>query len=91
MTENNSYKSLVIGFCTCANCGYTDNKFNWHTFFKCPECGCRDYINMIFFLLMVFLLIDNIGVRFVIYAILTIFTSVKATDFLMGRKIKDEF
>lgn len=46
---------------------------------------------MIFFLLMVFLLIDNIGVRFVIYAILTIFTSVKATDFLMGRKVKDEF
>jgi hypothetical protein len=46
---------------------------------------------MIFFLLMVFLLIDSIVVRFFVYAILTIFTSVKATDFLMGRKVKDEF
>ena len=49
MTENNSYKSLVIGFCTCANCGYTDNKFNWHTVFKGPECGCRDYIKEDFY------------------------------------------
>ena len=35
--------SLVIGFCKCANCGWTDNKFNWHTQFKCPKCGCREY------------------------------------------------
>ena len=49
MTESNNYKSLVIGFCKCANCGYTNNKFNWHTFFKCPECGCRDYIKEDFY------------------------------------------
>ena len=36
--------SLVIGFCKCANCGWTDNKFNWHTYFKCPECGGREYV-----------------------------------------------
>ena len=43
---------------------------------------------MIFFLLMVFLLINNIGFRFVIYLILTVFTSIQITDYLMGRKIK---
>ena len=37
-------KSLVIGFCICANCGWTDNKFNWHTYFKCPECGSNEYV-----------------------------------------------
>lgn len=37
-------KSLVIGFCKCKKCGWTDNKYNWHTFFRCPECGCREYI-----------------------------------------------
>lgn len=37
-------KSLVIGFCTCAKCGWTSGKFNWHTYFKCPECGCKEYI-----------------------------------------------
>lgn len=36
-------QSLIIGFCICANCGYTDGKFNWHTYFKCPECGCKEY------------------------------------------------
>ena len=36
--------SLVIGFCRCAYCGWTDGKFNWHTYFKCPECGSRQYI-----------------------------------------------
>ena len=35
--------SLVIGYCTCANCGWTDNKFNWHTYFKCPACGCLEF------------------------------------------------
>ena len=37
-------KSLVIGYCICANCGWTNNKFNWHTYFKCPECGCEKYV-----------------------------------------------
>lgn len=37
-------KSLVIGFCSCKNCGWTSGKFNWHTYFKCPECGCKEYI-----------------------------------------------
>lgn len=37
-------KSLVIGFCICAKCGWTDNKFNWHTYFKCPECGSSEYV-----------------------------------------------
>ena len=35
--------SLVIGFCRCKNCGWSNGKFNWHTYFKCPECGCREY------------------------------------------------
>lgn len=42
--DNSKIKSLVIGFCKCANCGWTDNKFNWHTYFKCPECGCKEYV-----------------------------------------------
>ena len=37
-------KSVGIGFCICANCGWTDNKFNWHTYFKCPECGSNEYV-----------------------------------------------
>lgn len=37
-------KSLIIGFCTCKKCGWTNNKFNWHTFFKCPECGSYEYV-----------------------------------------------
>lgn len=37
-------ESLVIGFCICKNCGWTSGRFNWHTYFKCPECGCREYI-----------------------------------------------
>lgn len=36
--------SLVIGYCICANCGWTDNKFNWHTYFKCPCCGSLQYV-----------------------------------------------
>lgn len=36
--------SLVIGFCKCKKCGWTDGKFNWHTYFVCPECKCREYI-----------------------------------------------
>ena len=36
------YKSLVIGFCRCANCGWTE--FNWHTYFKCPNCGGTKYV-----------------------------------------------
>ena len=36
-------RSLVIGYCICANCRYTDNKFNWHTYFQCPVCGCSRY------------------------------------------------
>ena len=43
---------------------------------------------MMFFLLMVFILINNTSFRFVIYLILTAFTSVQVTDYLMGRKIK---
>ncbi len=38
-------KSLVIGFCKCARCGWTNGKFNWHVLFKCPECGSYDYVN----------------------------------------------
>lgn len=49
MEENNNIKSLVVGFCTCANCGWTDNKFNWHTYFKCPECGCKEYVKEDYF------------------------------------------
>ena len=41
--DDERQKSLVIGFCKCAKCGWTDNKFNWHTYFVCPECGSRDY------------------------------------------------
>lgn len=37
-------ESLVIGFCICRNCGWTSGKFNWHTYFRCPECGCKEYI-----------------------------------------------
>lgn len=37
-------ESLVIGFCICKKCGWSDNKFNWHTYFKCPECGCCEYV-----------------------------------------------
>lgn len=33
----------VIGYCSCANCGWTTNKFNWHVIFRCPECGCTEY------------------------------------------------
>ena len=40
----NDQKLLMIGFCKCAKCGYTDNKFNWHTYFICPECGCKEYV-----------------------------------------------
>lgn len=40
----NDQKLLMIGFCKCAACGYTDNKFNWHTYFRCPECGCKEYV-----------------------------------------------
>ncbi len=37
-------KSLVIGFCRCARCGFDNGKFNWHTYYKCEQCGCRKYI-----------------------------------------------
>ena len=37
-------ESLIVGFCICAKCGWTNNKFNWHTFFKCPECGSSEYV-----------------------------------------------
>jgi len=40
---NKEIKSLVIGFCKCADCGWTNNKFNWHTYFTCPECGSHRY------------------------------------------------
>jgi len=36
--------SLVIGYCICSQCGYTDNKFNWHTYFRCPNCGSTHYV-----------------------------------------------
>ena len=36
--------SLVVGYCICASCGWTDNKFNWHTYFKCPSCGSLQYV-----------------------------------------------
>ncbi len=38
------YRSLVIGFCKCAKCGWTDNKYNWHTYFKCKNCGSVEYV-----------------------------------------------
>lgn len=44
MKKTKEPPSLVIGFCTCANCGWTSGKFNWHTYFKCPECGCKEYV-----------------------------------------------
>lgn len=37
-------KSLVVGYCICKNCGWSNNKFNWHTYFKCPECGSIEYV-----------------------------------------------
>lgn len=37
-------KSLVIGYCICAKCGWTNNKFNWHTSFNCPVCGSHNYV-----------------------------------------------
>ena len=36
-------ESMIIGYCKCAKCGWTDGKFNWHVLFKCPNCGCREY------------------------------------------------
>lgn len=36
--------SLIIGFCKCAECGYDNHKFNWHTYFKCDQCGSDKYI-----------------------------------------------
>lgn len=45
MGKKRKYKSLIIGFCKCANCGWSDGKFNWHTYFKCPECGSKEYIH----------------------------------------------
>lgn len=36
--------SLIIGYCICADCGWTDNKFNWHTYFVCPLCGSTQYV-----------------------------------------------
>lgn len=36
--------SLVIGYCICAKCGWTNNKFNWHTYFKCENCGSTEYV-----------------------------------------------
>ena len=44
MTDGTKYKSFVIGFCKCANCGWTDGKFNWHTHFRCPQCKCEEYV-----------------------------------------------
>lgn len=35
------YKSLVVGFCRCKNCGA--EKFCWNTYFKCKECGSNEY------------------------------------------------
>lgn len=37
-------ESLVIGYCKCANCNWKDNKFNWHTYFKCERCGSNKYV-----------------------------------------------
>ena len=37
-------KSLIIGFCKCADCGWSSGKFNWHTYFKCENCGSKKYI-----------------------------------------------
>lgn len=37
-------KSLVIGYCICKNCGWSNNKFNWHTYFRCPKCGSIEYV-----------------------------------------------
>ena len=34
---------MIVGYCICSECGYTDNKFNWHTYFICPVCGCNKY------------------------------------------------
>lgn len=37
-------ESLIVGYCICADCGWTDNKFNWHTYFVCPQCGSTEYV-----------------------------------------------
>ena len=37
-------ESLIIGFCKCARCGWSSGNFNWHTYFKCENCGCKQYI-----------------------------------------------
>lgn len=42
--QKRSKSPLVIGFCVCKNCGWSSGKFNWHTYFKCPECGCEEYV-----------------------------------------------
>ena len=34
--------SLIIGFCVCANCG--TKRFEWNMIFKCPVCGCTEYV-----------------------------------------------
>lgn len=35
-------KSLVLGFCECANCHF--EKFYWNTHFTCDKCGCDKFI-----------------------------------------------
>ena len=40
-----SMKSIIIGYAICANCGHESVKFNWHTQYKCPVCGGKDYRN----------------------------------------------
>lgn len=46
---------------------------------------------MTFFMLTIFLVINKANFRFVVYASLSIFTSIKITDGLMGRRIRDDF
>jgi len=46
MSKRKKYVSPIIGFCKCAKCGWGGGKyFNWHTYFKCPECGSKEYIH----------------------------------------------
>lgn len=35
-------KSIIIGFCICANCG--KKRYEWNTYFNCPYCGCKEYV-----------------------------------------------
>ena len=39
--DTNNCEPLCLGICTCKGCGRI--RFEWKSYFKCPDCECRDY------------------------------------------------